>query len=34
MGRPKADFERVFGEVAPQVAAVVEWARRAQTHDV
>lgn len=34
VGRPKSDFERVFGEVAPQVAAVVEWARRAAGHDV
>ncbi len=33
MGRPKADFERVFGEVAPQIAAVVEWVRRSGAAD-
>ncbi|WP_407648833.1 hypothetical protein [Gordonia otitidis] len=26
MGRPKSDFERVYREVHPRVANVVEWA--------
>lgn len=34
MGRPKSDFERVFSELAPRVAAVVEWARHVAEHDV
>ncbi|GAB41278.1 MULTISPECIES: arsenate reductase/protein-tyrosine-phosphatase family protein [Gordonia] len=30
MGRPKTDFERVYREVEPHVAAVVEWAIHTQ----
>lgn len=28
MGQPKADFERVYRELSPQVGALVQWARR------
>ncbi|MEE3851341.1 low molecular weight phosphotyrosine protein phosphatase [Gordonia sp. LSe1-13] len=28
MGRPKDDFERVFGEIEPNVTTIVDWLRR------
>ena len=28
MGKPKDDFERVFGEIAPKVSTIVDWMAR------